>query len=75
MQEGPMGFWHGSPGEWWCHLRAGQVTQDRRNRSGRRNGCLVVDVLSLRSKGAAQTKELKPGRGVPLTGWSASLQA
>lgn len=24
-QEGPVGFWQGFPGEWWCHLRAGQA--------------------------------------------------
>lgn len=48
VQEGPVGFWQGFPGEWWRHLRAGQATQDRRNRSGRGKGCLVLDVLSLR---------------------------
>lgn len=37
-------------------------------------GCGYIE-FERRSKGAAQTKELKPGRGIPLRGWSASLQA
>ena len=48
MQEGPVGFWPGSLGEWQYHLRAGQATHDRRNSLGEERGCWFLDVLSLR---------------------------